>query len=184
MVNHGAAAAGKGNRGRTKTEGSSDATTNTNASTNSLRFLERSERPAQSSTVFPDTVVAKPWPVEPVSSQPAARPRAWTVQSTQAARLPRNSPLAFLERDASNLSVSSLVTGSGSDAGLASLRTSSRGGRVASGGGSRDDLLTRPCGGLDGRRCELEESGEEEEEDDNVCPSMLFSCLPCLSCLR
>ena len=176
-----AAAPGKGAKGRLKTEGSSDATS-TNSSTNALRFLERSERPSQTSPVFPDAVVTNPWPIMPVGSQPAARPSAWAVHSTQAPRFPRNSPLAFLERDTSTLSVSSLVAASGSDAGLGSLHTPSRGGRVASCCGSRDDLSTRPCAELDGRRCELEE--EEEQEDDNVCPSMLFSCLPCLSCLR
>lgn len=165
-----------GSRGRTKTEGSADSTsTNTNA----LRFLERSQRPAQSLDVFPDTAAMKPWPIEPVSSQAATRPRAWTLHSTHTPRLPRNSPLAFLERVPSTVSIASLVTGPGVDAGLVSLG----GGRVSSGGG-RDEMSPVQRGPLDGARGRVDEESDESEEDSNVCPSMLFSCLPCLACLR
>lgn len=179
-ANNAAGASGNGSRGgsrgRTKTEGSADPTS---TGTNALRFLERSQRPAQISDVFPDTAAMKPWSAEPVSSQPAARPRAWTLHSTHTPRLPRNSPLAFLERVPSTITIASLVTGPGADAGLVSLG----GGRVGAGGG-RDEMSPIQRGSLDGARARVDEESDESEEDSNVCPSMLFSCLPCLACLR
>lgn len=168
----------RGNRGRTRTEGSADSTS---TSTNALRFLERSQRPAQSLDVFPDTAAMKPWPVEPVSSQATARPRAWTLHSTHTPRLPRNSPLAFLERVPSAVSIASLVTAPGTDASLGNL-----GGGRAGAGGRRDEMSPIQRGSLDGARARarVDAESDESEEDDNVCPSMLFSCLPCFACLR
>lgn len=158
-----------GNRRRIRTEGSSS---------NALRFLERPHRSPQSSDSCSNLTSTSPWPLGfvPQATPSADRPRVSTLQPH---RLPRNSPLAFLERLPTSLSATSLVAAAGADAGLGSLS-----GEVAGAGSGRGGFIPYP-------REALDESGSEgclfdsdDEEDSNVCPSMLFSCFPCLKCLR
>lgn len=147
-------------RGRTRTEGSAS---------NALRFLERSPRSSSSSS---NNAAVNSWPAGFIAPHSAARSRAWTLQST---RLPRNSPVAFLERLPRSTSISSLVTGGGADVGLGTLS-----GGVVAAGASRGGFLPYPREAID----DVGSEEVDEEEDDNVCPSMLFSCFPCLACFR
>lgn len=142
---------------------------------NPLRFLERSHGSSSSSS----NAAVNSWPagfIPPQAAAAAARSRASTLQSPRL--LPQNSSLAFLERLPRSTSVSSLVTGAGADVGLGSLS-----GGVVAAGASRGGFLPYP------RDAAVGDTGSEggyddEEEDDNVCPSMIFSCFPCLACLR
>lgn len=152
-------------RQRTQTEGSSH---------NALSFLERSHR-SRSSTLPP--AVTSPWPVGfvPPSETKVERAFTWTTHVSSTS-LPRTSALAFMERPSVGSSNgSSLGAGADAEAGLGWLS----GGVVAASYG-RGGFLPRSNSSAGG-------SGSwdsDEEMDSNVCPSMLFTCFPCLSCFR
>lgn len=153
------------NRQRTQTDGSS----------NALSFLERSHRSASSN--LPSTVTS-PWPAGfvPPSESKFERAFTWTTQAGST-NLPRTSALAFIERPSGGASPtsSSLGTGAGAETGLGWLS-----GGVVEASYGRGGFLPRSHSSLGG-------SGSwdsDEEMDSNVCPSMLFTCFPCLSCLR
>lgn len=140
-----------------------------------LSFLERSNRSESSS--LPAT-----WPAGfvPPSKTDRDRDRAAHASSTHIPRLPRTSALAFLERPpigGGGTSTNSIVTGAGAEAGLGSLS----GGVMATGSG-RGGFLPRAHSSIGGSGSE--DSDELDELDSDICPSMLFSCFPCLSWFR
>lgn len=138
------------NRRRFHTEGNS---------TQTVRFLERTDRSAYGSS---SSLPISPYPVGYTASQPPVRPSVLTVRG------PRNPPLAFLERVPSRLSTSisttSLINGAGVETGFESLHE----------GFDRRSRL-----GDD----DFRDSDYWDEEDDNVCPSIICSCFPCLTFL-
>lgn len=94
--------------------------------------------------------------------------------STQEPRETESDPsIAFLERRENRQNRAQVISGGGADGGLGILSS----GVIAAGvgrGGFLPDADT------------LDDSGSEiddDDEDDNVCPSILFSCFPCLACL-
>lgn len=141
--------------------------------TNSLGSLEQSSHASSSpSTTATMTTISAaslgPWPEGYSNSPPppASPARDATLHSA----------LAFLERRtraSTSAETPAIMRGTGADAGFGNLS----GGMIA-GGSGQDGFLSHwgddsdPAGILD------------EDDDDNVCPSMLFSCLPCLVCLR
>lgn len=149
--------------------------TQTDASSNALSFLERSHR-SESATLPP--TVTSPWPVgyvPPIESK-VERAFTWTTQVSSTS-LPRTSALAFMERPPVGSSASSHggSTGAGPESGLGWLS-----GGMGAASYSRGGFLPRSHSGEGG-------SGSwdsDEEMDSNVCPSMLFTCFPCLSCFR
>lgn len=169
----------RANRRRTRTEGSNvfgPSSSDRGNASNSLRFLERAGHSA-SSRMGAAVDQPSPWPEGYV-------PRPATTTRARAATL--NDPLAFLERrspaglstagptlgaGSRGIAADNVTIGGGSEGGLGSLS----GGIIAAGvgrGGFLPDMRDRGS------------SDEEDEDDDNVCPSMLFSCFPCLACFR
>lgn len=146
-----------------------------------LSFLERSHRSESSS--LPAT-----WPAGfvPPPKTDRATFLGTSRSSTRIPRLPRTSALAFLERPpirargggtSTSTSTNSLVTGAGAEAGLGCLS----GGVMATGYG-RGGFLPRAHSSIGGSGSE--DSDELDELDSDICPSMLFSCFPCLSWFR
>eukprot|EP00903_Cladosiphon_okamuranus_P017743 g16333.t1 len=137
-----------------------------------LGFLERSHRSESAS--LPAT-----WPAGFVPPPKTDRERGRAAHSgnMHVPRLPRTSALAFLERPpigGAGTSTNSIVTGAGAEAGLGSLS----GGVMATGSG-RGGFLPRVHSSIGGSGSE--DSDELDELDSDICPSMLFSCFPCLS---
>ena len=147
------------------------------SSNGALSFLERSHRSDSSSL---PAAVTSPWPVGFKPPHKAARDRATSAGGGGPHRLPRTSALAFLERPpvepSGGAAANSLV--SSAEAGLGWL-----GEGFVSTGSSRGELLRRSHSSVTG-------SGSEDSDEDimlmdsSICPSMLFSCFPCFSCLR
>lgn len=147
------------NRRRSQTEG---------YSTQTLRFLERTDTPAYRSS---PSLSINPYPVGYTAPQSPARPSMMTVQPRTSG--PRNSPLAFLERVPSrippSISATSLINGPGGETGLESLHE----------GVLAGDFARRSRFGDD----DFRDSHDWDEEDDNVCPSIICSVFPCLAFL-
>ena len=158
------------NRRRSRTEGHPS---------HALRFLERSDRSPRSSTTT-STTLTSDYPVGYVAPQTPARARAWTVQPSSTSPS-HNSSLSFLVRTPTSTSVTPRVDRAGLHTGMENLG----GGFIAveSSRTSRSGVIPRqrlrPDTG-DDADC----AGSSEDEDDNVCPSIIFSCFPCLACLR
>lgn len=72
--------------------------------------------------------------------------------------------------------MTAIATGAGADVGLGSLS-----GAVMATSSGLGGFLPQPSESLDDDETE---ASDEEGDDANVCPSMLFSCFPCLACLR
>lgn len=143
------------NRGRTHTDGNS---------TQTLRFLDPTDRSAYRSS---PSLTISPYPVGYTAPQSPTRPSVLT------ARGHRNSPLAFLERVPSrippSISTTSLINGAGVETGFESLHEGALAGSFDRRNRLGDDYFR--------------DSDDWDEEDDNVCPSMICSCFPCLAFL-